>query len=101
MLKNTVCWAVMYVMQEVFGMPVFRLIVPPNEKYGRFVLYEVLEGGNFGKYDERYWFGRSKLGHNFQRVYRDIRLVRYFPAEALCELLFHTWNFFWRLKYKK
>ena len=38
----------MYIMQEVFGMPASRLIVPPNEKYGRFVLNEVLEAGNFG-----------------------------------------------------
>jgi len=92
---------IMYIMQEVFGMPASRLIVPPNEKYGKFVLNEVLEAGNFGKHDARNRFGRSQLGHNLQRVYRDIRLVRYFPGEALCEPLFRTWHFFWRLKYKK
>ena len=92
---------IMYIMQEVFGMPASRLIVPPNEKYGRFVLNEVLEAGNFGKHDARNRFGRSKLGHNLQRVYRDIRLVRYFPAEALCEPLFRIWHFFWRLKHRR
>ena len=104
-LKELGVWkfagGIMYIMQEVFGMPASRLIVPPNEKYGKFVLNEVLEAGNFGKHDARNRFGRSKLGHNLQRVYRDIRLVRYFPAEALCEPLFRTWHFFWRLKYKK
>ena len=93
--------AIMYIMQEVFGMPASRLIVPPNEKYGRFVLNEVLEAGNFGKHDARNRFGRSQLGHNLQRVYRDIRLVRYFPAEALCEPLFRIWHFFWRLKHRR
>ena len=88
--------AIMYIMQEVFGMPVSRLIVPPNEKYGKFVLNEVLEAGNFGRHDARNRFGRSQLGHNLQRVYRDMRLVRYFPAEALCEPLFRVWHFFWR-----
>ena len=87
---------IMYIMQEVFGMPASRLIVPPNEKYGRFVLNEVLEAGNFGKHDARNRFGRTQLGHNLQRVYRDMRLVRYFPAEALCEPLFRFWHFFWR-----
>ena len=87
---------IMYIMQEVFGMPASRLIVPPNEKYGKFVLNEVLEAGNFGKHDARNRFGKSKLGHNLQRVYRDMRLVRYFPAEALCEPLFRVWHFFWR-----
>ena len=86
--------AIMYIMQEVFGMPASRLIVPPNEKYGKFVLNEVLEAGNFGRHDERNHFGRSKLGHNLQRVYRDIRLVRCFPAEALSEPIFRTWHFF-------
>ena len=104
-LKELGLWkfaeGIMYIMQEVFGMPTSRLIVPPNEKYGKFVLNEVLEAGNFGRHDARNRFGSSKLGHNLQRVYRDIRLVRYFPAEALCEPLFRTWHFFWRLKYKK
>ena len=104
-LKELGLWkfagGIMYIMQEVFGMPASRLIVPPNEKYGKFVLNEVLEAGNFGRHDARNRFGRSMLGHNLQRVYRDMRLVRYFPGEALCEPLFRTWHFFWRLKYKK
>ena len=104
-LKKLGLWkfagGIMYIMQEVFGMPASRLIVPPNEKYGKFVLNEVLEAGNFGRHDARNRFGRSQLGHNLQRVYRDMRLVKFFPAEALCEPLFRTWHFFWRLKYKK
>ena len=104
-LKELGLWkfagGIMYIMQEVFGMPASRLIVPPNEKYGKFVLNEVLEAGNFGRHDARNRFGRSQLGHNLQRVYRDIRLVRYFLGEALCEPLFRIWHFFWRLKYKK
>ena len=103
-LKELGLWkfagGIMYIMQEVFGMPASRLIVPPNEKYGRFVLNEVLEAGNFGRHDARNRFGRSQLGHNLQRVYRDIRLVRYFPGEALCEPLFRIWHFFWRMKNK-
>ena len=104
-LKELGLWkfaeGIMYIMQEVFGMPASRLIVPPNEKYGKFVLNEVLEAGNFGKHDARNRFGRSQLGHNLQRVYRDIRLMRYFPGEALCEPIFRTWHFFWRLKHRR
>ena len=103
-LKELGLWkfagGIMYIMQEVFGMPASRLIVPPNEKYGKFVQNEVLEAGNFGRHDARNRFGRSQLGHNLQRVYRDIRLVRYFPGEALCEPLFRVWHFFWRLRHK-
>ena len=88
--------AVMYIMKEVFGMKESKLIVPPNEKYGKFVLNEVLEAGNFGTYDKRNRFGRSRLGHNIQRIYRDLRLMRYFPAEALSEPIFRVWHYFWR-----
>ena len=104
-LKELGLWkfagGIMYIMHEVFGMPASRLIVPPNEKYGKFVLNEVLEAGNFGKHDERIRFGRSQLGHNLQRVYRDMRLVKFFPAEALSEPLFRVWHFFWRMTNKK
>ena len=88
--------AVMYIMKEVFGLEDNRLIVPPDVKRGRLVLKEVLEAGNFGRYDKRNWFGHSALGHNLQRLYRDMRLVRYFPEEALSEPFFRIWHFFWR-----
>ena len=72
-LKELGLWkfagGIMYIMQEVFGMPASRLIVPPNEKYGKFVLNEVLEAGNFGRHDARNRFGRSQLGHNLQSKY--------------------------------
>ena len=99
-LKHLGLWkfagAVMYIMKEVFGMPESKLIVAPNEKYGQFVLNEIIEAGNFGTYDKRNRFGHSKLGHNIQRIYRDIRLMRYFPAEALSEPIFRVWHYFWR-----
>ena len=102
-LKKLGLWkfagAIMYIMHEVFGMPASRLIVPPNEKYGKFVLNEVLEAGNFGSYDKRNRFGKSQLGHNLQRVYRDIRLIKYFPAEALSEPIFRVWHYFWRKRH--
>ena len=88
--------AVMYIMKEVFGLEDNRLIVPPDVKRGRLVMKEVLEAGNFGQYDKRNWFGHSALGHNLQRLYRDMRLVRYFPEEALSEPIFRIWHFFWR-----
>ena len=91
----------MNIMQDVFGMPASRLVAPLSEKYGKFMLNEVLEAGNFGRHDARNRFGKTQLGHNLQRVYRDIRLVKYFPAEAMSEPLFRAWHFFWRVKNKK
>lgn len=32
---------------------------------------------------------------------RNMHFVKYYPAEALCEPIFRTWHFFWRMKNKK
>ena len=104
-LKRLGLWkfagAVMYVLHEVLGLPEERMIAPMDERRGKLLLAEILSGGNFGQYDERYGFGRSLFGHNMQRLCRDIRFVRLYPAEALSEPIFRAWHFFWRMKNKK
>ena len=104
-LKHLGLWkfvgAVMYVLHEVLGLSEEKIIAPINEKRGKLLLTEILNGGNFGQFDERYGFGHSSFGHNLQRLYRDLRLVRYYPVEALSEPIFRTWHFFWRMKNKK
>ena len=93
--------AVMYVLHEVLGLSEEKMICPMDEKRGKMLLAEILNGGNFGQFDERYVFGHSSFGHNIQRLCRDLRLVRYYPAEALSEPIFRTWHFFWRMKNKR
>lgn len=86
--------AVMYVLQEVFGLPDDQLIVPVDKKRGQLLLADILHGGNFGHYDQT--FAKNALGHNLQRIWRDIRLMRYYPTETLCEPLFRLWHWAWR-----
>lgn len=93
--------AVMYVLHEVIGLSEEKMIAPMDEKRGKLLLAEILSGGNFGQYDERHGFGHSSFGHNMQRLCRDLRLMRYYPAEALSEPIFRTWHFFWRMKNRK
>lgn len=104
-LKHIGLWkfagAVMYVLHEALGLPEEKMIAPMDERRGKLLLAEILSGGNFGQYDERYGFGHSSFGHNMQRLCRDLRLVRFYPAEALSEPIFRTWHFFWRMKNKK
>ena len=88
--------AVMYVLHEVLGLSEEKMIAPMDSKLGKLLLSEILIGGNFGQYDERYGFGHGAIGHNFQRLCRDCRLMRYYPAEALSEPIFRVWHFFWR-----
>ena len=95
--------AVMYVLKEVLGLAEEKMIVPVDEKRGRLLLAEILDGGNFGRHFTKYaGFTHQSMGKKyFLKIWRNMHFVRYYPAEALCEPLFRTWHFFWRLKYKK
>ena len=95
--------AVMYVQKEVLGLAEDKMIVPVDEKRGRLLLAEILDGGNFGRHFSKYGgFTHQSIGKKyFLKIWRNMHFVRYYPAEALCEPLFRTWHFFWRLKYKE
>ena len=95
--------AVMYVLHEVLGLSEDKMIVPMDEKRGRLLLAEILDGGNFGRHFTMYaGFTHQSMGKKyFLKIWRNMHFVRYYPAEALCEPLFRTWHFFWRMKNKK
>lgn len=106
-LKHLGLWkfagAVMYVLHEALGLSGEKMIAPMDEKRGKLLLAEILNGGNFGKHFTKYaGFTHQSMGKKyFLKIWRNMHFVRYYPAEALCEPLFRTWHFFWRLKYKK
>ena len=95
--------AVMYVLHEVLGLPEDKMIAPMDEKRGKLLLAEILNGGNFGKHFTKYGgFTHQSTGKKyFLKIWRNMHFVRYYPAEALSEPIFRTWHFFWRVKNKK
>ena len=106
-LKHLGLWkfagAVMYVLKEVLGLSEDKMIVPVDEKRGRLLLAEILDGGNFGRHFTKYaGFTHQSMGKKyFLKIWRNMHFVRYYPAEALCEPIFRTWHFFWRLKHRR
>ena len=92
--------AVMFVLRDVLCLEPRLMIVPADERLGRFLLDEILQAGNFGQYDRRVEQEQGRLAKNVQRIKRDIRLVSYFPSECLWEPVFRWYHFFWRLRYK-
>ena len=101
-LKHLGLWkfaqAVMFVMKEAFGLSEDRMIAPMDEKEGRFLLDEIMRGGNFGQYDDRMGskVGESKIHRYFRMNLRNLRFVKYYPTEALSEPLFRTWFAVWK-----
>ena len=106
-LKHLGLWkfagAVMYVLHEALGLSEEKMIVPMDEKRGKLLLAEILNGGNFGKHFTKYGhFTQQGMAKKyFLKIWRNMHFVRYFPAEALSEPIFRTWHFFWRLKHRR
>ena len=95
--------AVMYVLHEALGLSEEKMIAPIDEKRGKLLLAEILNGGNFGQHFTKYGhFTQQGMAKKyFLKIWRNMHFVRYYPAEALSEPIFRTWHFFWRMKNKK
>lgn len=106
-LKHLGLWkfagAVMYVLHEALGLSEEKMIAPMDEKRGKLLLAEILEGGNFGRHFTKYGhFTQQGMAKKyFLKIWRNMHFVRYYPAEALSEPIFRTWHFFWRMKIKR
>mgnify|MGYP000102093018 FL=1 len=106
-LKHLGLWkfarAVMYVLHEALGLSEEKMIAPMDEKRGKLLLAEILNGGNFGKHFTKYGnFTQQGMAKKyFLKIWRNMHFVRYYPAEALSEPIFRTWHFFWRLKHRR
>lgn len=89
---------IMYVLHEVFGLPTSQMIAPMDEKEGKFLLDEIMRGGNFGQYDNRLGSkeGEGKIHRYLRMNLRNLRFVMYYPTEALSEPLFRTWFAIWK-----
>ena len=106
-LKHLGLWkfsgAVMYVLHEALGLSEEKMIAPMDEKRGKLLLAEILNGGNFGRHFTKYGhFTQQGMAKKyFLKIWRNMHFVRYYPAEALSEPIFRTWHFFWRLKHRR
>lgn len=104
-LKDCGLWhisgAVSWMLAVELGLPRTSLVTPPNERYGKQLMREMIAGGNFGKYDDRLLSGvsHSKLVANFQRLVRDTRMMVYYPSECIWEPWFRLWHWMWRKKH--
>ena len=75
------------------------MICEPNEKEGRKLLAEIMQGGNFGQYDTRDAAPKrgGMMKHGVWKLKRVMRLVRSYPEEALWEPVFRVWHLGWRM----
>lgn len=103
--------AVMYVLQTVLdtSQPSLKgqesldwhkrwpwMICEPNEKEGKFLLNEIMQAGNFGKYDDRINRDGGQFSHAIEKTKHNLRLLTHYPEEVICEPFFRVYHWVWR-----
>lgn len=89
--------AMMYVLQETMGLTREKMICEPNEEDGRFLLGEIMRGGNFGHYDDRKTRNTSNYFSSFYgSIFRNMRYLRFNPFDWFWSPLWRLYYFGWR-----
>ena len=79
--------AISYILHEMLGLGKEYLVVAPDKKEGVFILNEILEGGNFGKYESRLEQKLDETQGHFKRFLVleafNFRLLKHYPSEVM------------------
>ena len=69
----------------------------PNSKEGKFLLYEVMQNGNFGHHDERVKkVGSGKMSELWRNVQHNWHLASHYPSEFLWQPVWLAYHFSWK-----
>ena len=90
----------MWVMQEALGIDREYLLCEPYEKEGRFILQQIMIGGNFGHYDSRIRRIGGKFGYVYQVIRHNLHLLRHYPADVIWAPVWIVWNKLWKITRK-
>lgn len=90
----------MWVMQEALGIDREYLLCEPCEQEGRFILQQILIGGNFGKYDSRISRIGGKFGYVYQVIRHNLHLLRHYPADVIWAPVWIVWHKLWKITRK-
>ena len=93
---------IMWVMQEVFALERQYMICEPLEREGRFILMEVMAGGNFGHHDERINKSRhSKIDTVKAICKHNWHLMQHYPSEVIWPPVWFVWHKCWKIRTRR
>lgn len=93
---------IMWIMKEKFHLSNEALLFGTNETMGRFLLNEIEQSGNFGRFDERLNHEHIKGGtvvKFIERTKHRMRFISRFPSEIFWDIPFRLWHWTWRLRW--
>ena len=86
----------MWVMLEALGMPRDWMLWAPDKKEGEYILSQVMQGGNFGHYDERLKHGGGKWNTVRQVCKHNWHLLWHYPADVIWAPVWFVWHKCWK-----
>ena len=74
------------------------MLIKPSRKEGLLILGEMIEGGNFGKYDHRniLHVQNKKVMSMQRRFFHTLRLASHYPIEFINAPLWLIGHYFWK-----
>ena len=95
---DTFASALMWVLGRVFGLERDAMLCDPEEEGGKMLLREIMAGGNFGHYDERYKEQQSRnlFVHGFGNMKKKWPMLRVAFWEVVCSPFWSLWQIAWR-----
>lgn len=86
--------ALMYVMNQVYGIAEEHLPSKLDEKEGMYLLEEIMRGGNFGKYDDRNKFlpNERRIARGMLNAKRNLRFLKRYPNEVIWMPVWKIWH---------
>lgn len=87
----------MWVMQEALGMSREWMLWKPDEKEGRFILKQVMSGGNFGQHNMRLKHTGGKLGAVKAILTHNLHLLTHYPSDVIWAPVWIVWHKLWKL----
>lgn len=91
----------MWVMHEALGMPREWMLWEPDEKEGRYILKQVMMGGNFGHHDMRLNHSEGKLGAVQAILTHNMHLLTHYPSDVFWAPIWIVWHKLWKLTRRK
>lgn len=79
--------AMMWIEKEILGIPEKSLLTTPCEKYGKMVLADVMDGGNFGKFNGGYNYRLRSFSRRLYALRRLLKFYQLFPVEVLSRIV--------------
>lgn len=87
---------VMWVMQETLSMPKEWMLWEPDEKEGKYILDEIMKGGNFGQYGKSYNQNKG-LGYVQNVIKHNVHLFTHYPSDTIWTPVWLVWHKCWKI----